>query len=81
MPWTSREVGCARMGPYLARRSTANFSAARCAHMALFYFWNVIGFILIVNVLAKTLTKGETYDSKQIYQIASEFKRIIGNRL
>jgi hypothetical protein len=43
----------------------------------LFYFWNVIGFILIFGVFHKTLTKGEAYDSEQIYQNPFEFKRII----
>ena len=50
------------MGPTIARRSTGNWSAARYAH-----FLNVIGSILIVRVHFKTLTKGETYDSEQVY--------------
>ncbi len=59
----SRPVSCARMGSTIARRSTGNWSAARFMHI----FLNVIGSILIVRVHFKTLTKGETYDSEQVY--------------
>jgi hypothetical protein len=59
----SRKVSCARMGHTIARRSTGNFSAARYAH----FLWNIIGSILIVRVHFKTLTKGGTYDSEQVY--------------